>query len=110
MGYTYEPQYNIGSRLGGGNHVVDVLAKDSEGNIIIISLKWQQVSSTAEQKVPFEAMCLAETILSSQDAYKKAYLVLGGEGWRLRDFYAGGGLESMSLTPWNFRGVGLRCI
>ncbi len=38
-------------------------------------------------------MCLAETILSSQDAYKKAYLVLGGEGWRLRDFYTGGGLD-----------------
>jgi len=92
-GYTYEKQYNIGTRLGGGRHVVDVLAKDSEENKIIISLKWQQVSGTAEQKVPFEAMCLAETILSSQDAYKKAYLVLGGEGWRLRDFYTGGGLD-----------------
>ncbi len=92
-GYTYEPQYNIGRRLGGGRHVVNVLAKDSEGNKIIISLKWQQVSGTAEQKVPFEAMCLAETILSSQSAYKKAYLVLGGEGWRLRDFYTGGGLD-----------------
>ncbi len=92
-GYTYEKQHNIGVRLGGGRHVVDVLAKDSEGNKIIISLKWQQVSGTAEQKVPFEAMCLAETILSSQDAYKKAYLVLGGEGWRLRDFYTGGGLD-----------------
>ena len=92
-GYSYEGQYNIGRRLGGGKHVVDVLAKDSSGNKIIISLKWQQVSGTAEQKVPFEAMCLAETILSSQDAYKKAYLVLGGEGWRLRDFYTGGGLD-----------------
>ncbi len=38
-GYTYEPQYNIGRRLGGGKHVVDVLAKDSVGNKIIISLK-----------------------------------------------------------------------
>ncbi len=92
-GYSYEAQYNIGHRLGGGRHVVDVLAKDSERNKIIISLKWQQVSGTAEQKVPFEAMCLAETILSSQGAYKKAYLVLGGEGWRLRDFYTGGGLD-----------------
>ncbi len=92
-GYTYEPQYNIGRRLGGGKHVVDVPAKDREGNKIIISLKWQQVSGTAEQKVPFEAMCLAETIHSSQGAYKKAYLVLGGEGWRLRDFYTGGGLD-----------------
>ncbi len=92
-GYTYDLQYNIGRRLGGGKNVVDVLVKDSVGNKIIISLKWQQVSGTAEQKVPFEAMCLAETILSSQGAYKKAYLVLGVEGWRLRDFYTGGGLD-----------------
>jgi hypothetical protein len=73
--------------------MVDVLAEDSEGNKIIISLKRQQVSGTAEQKVLFDAMCLAETILSSQGAYKKAYLVLGGEGWRLRDFYTCGGLD-----------------
>ena len=92
-GYTYETQVNIGQRLGGGRHVVDVLAEDSEGNTIIISLKWQQVSGTAEQKVPFEAMCLAETILSGDNDYQKAYLVLGGGGWKLREFYTKGGLD-----------------
>ncbi len=92
-GYTYETQVNIGLRLGGGRHVVDVLACENAGNKIIISLKWQQVSGTAEQKVPFEAMCLAETILSSDNDYQKAYLVLGGGGWKLRDFYTGGGLD-----------------
>lgn len=68
-GYSCERQVHIGQRLGGGRHVIDLLAKDSAGKIIIISLKWQQVSGTAEQKVPFEAMCLAETILSSQGDY-----------------------------------------
>jgi hypothetical protein len=92
-GYSYETQVNIGSRLGGGRHVVDVLAEDSAGSKIIISLKWQQVSGTAEQKVPFEAMCLAETVLASDNDYEKAYLVLGGGGWKLRDFYTGGGLD-----------------
>jgi hypothetical protein len=92
-GYAYQTQVNIGSRFGGGRHIVDVVAEDSEGNKILISLKWQQVSGTAEQKVPFEAMCLAETILSGENEYKKAYIVLGGEGWRLRDFYTGGGLD-----------------
>jgi len=92
-GYTYAIQVNIGQRLGGGRHVVDVLVEDRAGNKIIISLKWQQVSGTAEQKVPFEAMCLAETILSNDNDYKKAYLVLGGAGWKLRDFYTGGGLD-----------------
>ncbi len=40
-----------------------------------------------------EAMCLAETILSGDNDYQKAYLVLGGAGWKLRDFYTGGGLD-----------------
>jgi hypothetical protein len=92
-GYSCETQVHIGCRLGGGRHVVDVLAEDGAGNKIIISLKWQQVSGTAEQKVPFEAMCLAETILSTDNDYQKAYLVLGGAGWRLREFYTGGGLN-----------------
>lgn len=92
-GYIYDTQVNVGNRLGGRRHVVDVLAEDSKGNKIIISLKWQQVSGTAEQKVPFEAMCLAETILTSGGKYQKAYIVLGGEGWSLRDFYTGGGLD-----------------
>ncbi len=92
-GYSYKTQVNIGSRLGGGRHMVDVLAEDSAGNKVIISLKWQQVSGTAEQKVPFEAMCLAEAVLDSDNDYHKAYLVLGGGGWKLRDYYTGGGLD-----------------
>lgn len=92
-GYTYETQVNIGDRLGGGRHVVDALAEDSQGKKTIISLKWQQTSGTAEQKVPYEAMCLAEAILSNREEFKKAYLVLGGEGWTLREFYTGGGLD-----------------
>ncbi len=92
-GYRCETQVNIGRRLGGGRHVVDVLAEDSDGHKILVSLKWQQVSGTAEQKVPFEAMCLAETILASDNDYDKAYLVLGGGGWKLREFYTGGGLD-----------------
>ncbi len=92
-GYSYETQVNIGNRLGGGRHMVDLLAKDSAGSKIIISLKWQQVSGTAEQKVPFEAMCLAEAVLDKANDYHKAYLVLGGGGWKLREFYTGGGLD-----------------
>ena len=54
-------------------------------------MKWQQVSGTAEQKVPFEVICLLEAIASGP--YEKAYLVLGGEGWTLRNFYTSGGLK-----------------
>lgn len=54
-------------------------------------MKWQQVSGTAEQKVPFEVICLLEALESGD--YVGTYLVLGGEGWTLRDFYVGGGFE-----------------
>ncbi|MGB9723164.1 MAG: PD-(D/E)XK nuclease superfamily protein [Chloroflexia bacterium] len=96
-GYQYQTRVHIGQRLGRGKHIIDVLAKDREGRQFLISLKWQQVSGTAEQKVPFEAMCLAEAVRSSQGKYHKAYLVLGGDGWKLRDFFVGGDLQSRLL-------------
>ena len=92
-GYQYELHVNIGKRFGGGKHIIDVVAVTPQKEKILISLKWQQVSGTAEQKVPFEAMCLAEAISNNRHIYKKAYLVLGGSGWKLRDFFVNGGLE-----------------
>lgn len=91
-GYTYEIQTNIGKRIGGRKHMVDVVAK-KDGKKFPISLKWQQVSGTAEQKIPFEVICLVEAVLQSEGTLSQAYLVLGGEGWTLRDFYTKGGLE-----------------
>lgn len=90
-GYSYQVQQRIGERFGGGAHIVDVIA-EKDGLKYLVSMKWQQVSGTAEQKVPFEVICLAESVLSG--AFDKAYLVLGGEGWSLRSFYIGGGLKS----------------
>lgn len=89
-GYTYLTQQQIGQRFGGGKHFVDVVA-EREGQKYLVSLKWQQVSGTAEQKVPFEVICLAEAVVDG--AFTKAYLVLGGEGWKLRTFYISGGLK-----------------
>jgi len=91
-GYSPSVQQIIGKRPGGRKHKIDIVAsKDSKA--ILVSLKWQQVSGTAEQKVPFEVICLAETVRNSSGKFYKAYLVLGGEGWTLRDFYVGGGLQ-----------------
>ena len=91
-GYEYDAQAVVGVRIGGRRHVVDVLAQ-KDGEEYLVSLKWQQVSGTAEQKIPFEVICLAEAVLQSNGKYAKAYLVLGGEGWTLREFYTQGGLE-----------------
>lgn len=92
-GYRFKTQVQVGQRFGGGRHIVDVVAWGSDGEGVLISLKWQQTSGTAEQKVPFEAICLADAVLSPENQFKKAYLVLGGAGWKLRDFFVGGGLN-----------------
>jgi hypothetical protein len=89
-GYTFRAQVSIGDRLGCGRHVVDAIA-EKDGQQILISVKWQQVSGTAEQKVPFEMICLLDAL--ENGPYAKAYLVLGGEGWKLRQFYVSGGLN-----------------
>src|SRR5213080_5035834 len=89
-GYRYKRQVVIGKRLGGHDHKVDVLVSGEADVEIPISLKWQQTSGTAEQKVPFEILCLAEAVHKSRGKFKKAYLVLGGSGWTLREFYVTG--------------------
>lgn len=88
--YNYSVQVKIGQRLGCGQHFVDVVAA-KDGKPILISMKWQQVSGTAEQKVPFEVICLLQAMESGK--YARAYVVLGGEGWTLRHFYTSGGLQ-----------------
>ncbi len=95
-GYFSRRRVPIGERLGGGKHVAEVVA-ESRGRRFIVTPRWQQVAGTAEQKVPFEVMCLENALKGGW--YEKAYLVLGGGGWKLRAFYTGGGLdEYMKLT------------
>jgi hypothetical protein len=89
-GYTHRVQVNLGQRLGCGRHYVDAVA-EKNGRKFLVSVKWQQVSGTAEQKVPFEVICLAEALDGGE--FERAYLVLGGEGWTLRDFYTSGRLR-----------------
>lgn len=91
-GYSAESQINVGNRFGGGRHNVDAVA-EKEGKKYLISLKWQQTSGTAEQKVPFELLCLAKIL--EQPEYAGAYIVLGGEGWKLREFYTSGSLQPL---------------
>lgn len=88
-GYTISKQTQMGFRLGGRRQIVDAIARTPTVSILI-SLKWQQVGGTAEQKVPFEVMCLAESVRTGQA--DKAYLVLGGDGWTLREYYTSGAL------------------
>ena len=95
-GYTYRLGVNIGKRLGQGRHILDVLVRKAD-KTFLVSMKWQQVSGTAEQKIPFEVISLSEAM--QRDDYARAYLVLGGDGWRLRDFYTSGGLDQHLTHP-----------
>ena len=88
-GYTCETQIEAGTRVGGGVHKVDVIAS-RDGRRALVSLKWQQTGGTAEQKVPFEVMCLADAVRAGHA--DRAYLVLGGDGWTLRNYYTSGAL------------------
>jgi hypothetical protein len=89
-GYSYDKQVHVGTRCGGGIHKVDAVA-GKNGEKVLVSLKWQQTSGTAEQKVPFEVMCLADAVRAEHAV--RAYLVLGGDGWTLRDYYTSGALD-----------------
>lgn len=91
--YVAAEQVVIGLRPTGHKHVVDIVAHAVNGKKYIVSLKWQQTSGTAEQKIPFEVICLKHAIITSDGEFTHAYLVLGGEGWSMRDFYTSGRLE-----------------
>jgi hypothetical protein len=88
-GYDCKSQVKIGLRPNGRAHRVDAVA-EKEGSRILISMKWQQTTGTAEQKVPFEMICMAEAI--REHGFDKAYIVLGGDVWTLRDWYVSGAL------------------
>ena len=92
-GYESKRGVNVGLRPSGKKHIVDVLATAIDGRKFLVSLKWQQVGGTAEEKIPYEVICLAYAIKTSDGLYSDAYLVLGGEGWSLRQFYLEDGLK-----------------
>jgi hypothetical protein len=79
-GYEYAPQVEVGERLGGGKHKVDLVAANTRGEKILISLKWQQVAGTAEQKVPYEIMCLAEIIRTKEEYSRLTWFWEGPAG------------------------------
>ena len=92
-GYDSVRSLNIGTRPSGKRHIVDVVATSRDGRRFLISLKWQQVGGTAEEKIPYEVICLAHAMKTGEGKYHDAYLVLGGEGWTLRRFYLEDGLS-----------------
>ena len=91
-GYQVAEQVQVGTRPNGSQHKIDLVAK-KDGNSYLVSLKWQQTRGTAEQKIPYELICLSEALKQSRGKHRAAYLILGGDGWTLKKFYLAGGLQ-----------------
>jgi hypothetical protein len=74
--YKFKKQVFIGQQLFGNRYKADFIVNDK-----IISLKWQQVPGTAEQKLIYEIASLIKIIEDSNKEFTKAYLVYGGNGF-----------------------------
>lgn len=92
-GYIYSSQVYIGASVSGGKHVVDVIAAQPGGTEALISVKYQQTSGSAEEKVPYEVIKLIHAIKTSEGRFTRAYLLLAGSGWSKRTFYLSGALS-----------------
>ena len=92
-GYNVEDQVNIGLRPTGGAHNTDIVVDEET----IISLKYQDVAGTAEEKIPYEQICLQHGCETY--GYKKAYILLAGPGWKHDQTYIDGGLNKWMTTP-----------
>ena len=81
--HTVESQVMVGSKRNGGKHYCDIVLNGDE----LISLKYQRVQGTAEEKIPFEFMKLQHAI--DDHGYKSATIVLAGpdKAWKWKDYY-----------------------
>lgn len=80
--------------LGGRHHWVDVLLDREDGKQILISLKYQGISGSIDEKVPYECIKLIHAIEQSNGKYPYAYIIIAGPGFskKLRDYYLSGEL------------------
>lgn len=94
-GYKVETQAYVGTNPNGREYRVDALSVTPDNKEILVSLKWKwrQVSGIVEEKIPYEVITLIRLIENSEGRFNKAYLVLVGDGWTLKDWYISGKLK-----------------
>jgi hypothetical protein len=79
-------QQTVGPAAAATPKVDGIATRGDDG--ILVSFKWQQTGGTAEQKVPFEVMCLADAVTAGHAV--RAFLVLSGDCWKLRNYLTSG--------------------
>lgn len=87
--YAVQKQQVVGTKPGGGRHRADIVGMRPNGSKFLVSLKWQQTTGSAEEKIPFEVIKLLHTLRENPAVYDKAYIVVGGDGFTagLVEFY-----------------------
>lgn len=108
-GYCFKAQDRGGKHPWGSTHIVDFLIRDRDTTqvlydptqtpLAILSLKFQGVGGTADEKVPFELLALRHAL--DMGRAQRAYILIVGEGMRakLRAWYlAGGPAQFMNCT------------
>lgn len=81
--HKFQSQVMVGTKRNGGKHYCDIVLNGEE----LISLKYQRVQGTAEEKIPFEFMKLQDAV--DDHGYKSATIVLAGpdKAWKWKDYY-----------------------
>jgi hypothetical protein len=81
----FKTQVNVGAKRNGGKHRVDILLNTHT----LLSLKYQRVQGTAEEKIPFEVMKLHHACLDH--GYQSGIIVLAGpdKAWKWKEYYLG---------------------
>jgi len=77
-GCSIVEQVTIGKKFGNHKHIVDILVFVKSSNAkIIVSVKFQDVGGTAEEKVGYEMYTLEKSDC------EKAFIICGGSGWSI---------------------------
>lgn len=80
-GLSVRTQVPIGEKPGGGTHRADLLVSRTDtGPCVLISVKTQNTSGTAEEKLVYEIIKLIHAV-QNHPTICHAMLVLGGTGW-----------------------------
>jgi hypothetical protein len=89
-GFKTERRSLVGQRASSSRpYFVDLRALSGR-RIVLVSAKWQETRGSTETKVPWEAMCMDHIVRTGDNV--SGYIVLGGTGWTLDDYFVDGGL------------------
>lgn len=69
------------------------------GKRFLVWVRWRRKVGSGDETVPFDVICLTRAVLERPEGFARAYLVLGGLGWKMHDFYVAGGLKQYLVNP-----------